>query len=364
MTSRLQELGQALDRVLADGDQIAESLVAMDSHPGIRLLSGVAPTGLTARRWPEAAAAMSAAWQYHGRFREVVEQARELRRRADRPRRRPADADLVELPELLYGPVTGGLGDRPGKDGPLTLADLIARIAVGRDTALGVLTAVQNAWVETMPPLDTVDRRLAEAAVLAESVGTGRNRVVALRRELERAREAVITDPLSARIADPVPALAGRLDALTAELACHAAVRDGFDARLAALDAVLRDVEATEATAPQSYSSVLDTIAAPGLPVPDDRGSAGLRSRIDRLRALRDTASRGALAAEPAAVDRLAGDTHSAALQTLRSVTGQLDRRAELRGRLSAYQAKAAYFGLAEAVAARTAGLYGQGGRQ
>ncbi len=348
MASQLHELGQALDRVLADGDRIAESLVAMDSHPANRLLADADLTGLTARRWAEATAAISSAWEHYGRFREVVAQANEARGRAERARRRPADADLAELTELLYGPVAGGPDGDPGGQRRLTLADLIARIDADRDAALTVLGSVQAAWAETVPPLDTVDRRLTAAAGMAESVGAGRNRIAALRHEVDRARESVITDPLSARVTDQVPALAERLDTLTGELARLAAVRDGFSARLAALEGVLADVEAAEAAARQSYSTVLELIAASGLATPDDRGSAQLRARIDHLRSLRNTASWEAVAAQQASVDRLAGEILTAARLSLRSVTGLLDRRAELRGRLSAYQAKAARFGLAE----------------
>jgi hypothetical protein len=107
-------------------------------------------------------------------------------------------------------------------------------------------------------------------------------------------------------------------------------------------------VEAAEATARQTYAAVVEKIAAPGLPEPTDRGSATLRTRLQRLVSRQDTAGWAALARESDELDRLAATTLDAARTSLRAITGLLDRRAELRGRLEAYQVKAARLGHSE----------------
>ncbi|MDF0529804.1 hypothetical protein P0W64_09450 [Tsukamurella sp. 8F] len=345
MATDLQELGRTLDLVVADGERLAEALVAMDSHPALALVRDAALRGVTARRWAQASTAMTTVWEQYSCLKELVDHGVDIRSRAERSRR-PADSDLALLTELLYGPVVGAAALADGQPG--TLADLIAEMQASHATVVALLTEVDSAWKATVPPLDTVDRRLAEAARMAESVSAGRNRASALRRELNRTREFVLTDPLSALIDDPVRALARRVEELAAELSRLSAVRDDFTARLAALEAVLTDVESMEETAHQAYSAVLEKVAAPGLAEPDRDGSAALRARIERLRSLRDTVSWEAVAAEQESVDRFAGETLAAARLALRSVTGLLDRRAELRGRLEAYRAKAARLGYAE----------------
>jgi hypothetical protein len=343
MASRWEQLERALDHAVADGDRIAESVVSMDSHPAVRLLTDGAVTGLTARRWAQARDEMSAVWQCYSAFRAVLDRAIEVRTRVRRARR-PAEVDLAELAELLCGPVS--LDSAAG--GAATLADLVARIDAGRDTVVRFLDDARAAWAAAVPPLDVVDRRLTGAAVLADTVGAGRNRVAVLRRAVDGARTQLIGDPLSARLTDPVPALAARLDELCAELAGLAALRDGFPMRLAALADIAAEVETNEATARQTYEQVTAKILAPGLPAPDRSGSAVLRARIDRLTALPGTVSWEAVAADADAVDRLAAQTRAATGAALSALTGLLDRRAELRGRLTAYRAKAVRLGFAE----------------
>jgi hypothetical protein len=63
---------------------------------------------------------------------------------------------------------------------------------------------------------------------------------------------------------------------------------------------------------------------------------------------MRDAGRWPELAEEADELDRVATGTLAAARKALRAITGLLDRRAELRGRLEAYQVKAARLGHAE----------------
>jgi hypothetical protein len=219
-------------------------------------------------------------------------------------------------------------------------------------TITGVLAAAESAWSAAIGRLEPLERELHEVSVLAESVAAG-DTVVAesvnrLRRDLESARELVLTDILTVAAADPLPDISTRLVALRTRLAELAALRDSFDARLAGLADVLSDIEATEATARQTYAAVLQKIANPGVPAPDGDGSTRLRTRVDALRAKEDAGDWAALAAEVDALDRDAAETLDAARRSMRTVGGLLDRRAELRGRLEAYRVKAARLGYGE----------------
>ncbi len=354
-----EEIDRALEKVTDDCDRIAESLVAMDGHAGHQLLRNATLTGLTEQRWAAASAAMATLWEQFARYRAMVDRAKEVRAR----RARPGDDELSELTEILSGPVVEldsraiPIEDR-GLTGPslvterITITELLARMRAAFDMVTDVLASAESAWTTAVAQLDPLDRRLHTVSVLAESVAAGDRDVTAtvngLRRGLARARELVLTDVLTAKSTDAVAKIAGQLDKLEADLSELARVRDEFGGRLTALEATLSDIEAAEATARQTYAAVLDKIASPGLPEPTSQGSAGLRARLGRLVAQRDTAGWAQLAREADELDRLAFTTLDSARTALRAITGLLDRRAELRGRLEAYQVKAARLGHAE----------------
>jgi hypothetical protein len=349
-----EEIDRVLAQVEADSERIAESLVAMDAHPGHRLLRDTVLTGLTERRWAEARTAMATLWEQYTTYGALVARAREVRAR----RSRPGDDEIEELTHILGGPVVELDSEaipieRRGLTGPaqvterITMAELLSRMRQAFDTVTGVLAAAETAWSNAIGELDPLDRRVRAVSVLAESVGEDDD-FAALRADLERVRELVLTDVLTAQATDAIPGIERRLTELETRYEEIARVRDEFGGRIRALESVLSDIEAAEATARQTYPAVLEKIASPGLPEPTDQGSAALRTRLRQLRAGMDTSGWAALAKEADALDRLAATTHHAVRTALRAITGLLDRRAELRGRLEAYQVKAARLGHSE----------------
>ncbi|TDV34508.1 hypothetical protein [Actinophytocola oryzae] len=348
-----EEIDRALERVEADSERIAASLVEMDAHPGHRLLRDSALSGRTATRWAEASTAMATLWEQYTTYSNLVTRAREVRAR----RSRPGDEELEELTQILHGPVVELDAEaipieRRGLTGPsqvierITMADLLARMRQAFDTVTAVLAAAESAWSSAVGRLDPLDRRMKAVSVLAESVGEGD--FTSLKRDLEKARELVLTDMLTVHATDAIPDIERRLTELEARLRELARIRDEFASRLTALDARLSDVEAAEAMARQTYTAVLEKIASPGLPEPTDRGSAALRERLQRLRSRLDTAGWAAISRETDELDRFAASTLDTARTAFRAMTGLLDRRAELRGRLEAYQVKAARLGHSE----------------
>ncbi len=350
-----EEIDRALARVRADSDRIAESLVAMDGHPGHQLLKNAALTGLTKQRWVEASTAMATLWDQYATYRDQVARAEEVRAR----RSRPGDDELAELTAILTGPVVELDAkaipiERRGLTGPaqvierITLDDLLARMKQAFDVVTGVLATAESTWSAAIGQLDPLEQRLRTVSVLAESVADGTSEVAALSAELSRVRELVLTDVLTAHSTAALAGVDQRVAALSERLTELARVRDRFDGRLAALENTLVEVEAAEATARQTFAAVQEKIATPGLPVPTGDGSAALRGRLQRLTARRAAAGWAALAREADELDRFAATTLTAARTALRAITGLLDRRAELRGRLEAYQVKAARLGHAE----------------
>jgi hypothetical protein len=347
----------ALARLATDSDRIAESLVAMDAHAGHQLLRGTTPTGLTAQRWTEASAAMATLWEQFATYRATLDRARAVRAR----RAKPGDEELAELTELLTGPVIELDAqhvpiERRGLTGAahvverITLDQLLGRMQASFDLVTGVLAAAEAAWSAVIGRLDPLDGELRTVSVLAESVAAGDKSVAAavnrIGQGLERVREQLITDLLAVHRDDPLPGLTRELAELRARLVELESVRATFDQRLAALDRTVSDVEGVEATARQTYAAVREKIANPGLPEPTGAVSAGLRDRLRRLSA--GTDDWPVLAAEAAALDRDATAALRDARLALGAITGLLDRRAELRGRLEAFQVKAARLGFAE----------------
>jgi hypothetical protein len=219
-------------------------------------------------------------------------------------------------------------------------------------TITDVLATAESAWSAAISRLDPLEGELHDVSVLAESVAAADKGVTEsvnrLRRDLESARELVLTDVLTVATADPLPGIETRLGELRTRLAGYAALRDSFDGRLAGLDHVLSDIEATETTAAQTYAAVREKIANPGIEAPTADGSARLRPRLRALADRRDSGDWARLATDVDELDRAAADALDAAQRALRAAGGLLDRRAELRGRLEAYRVKAARLGYGE----------------
>jgi hypothetical protein len=354
-----EEVDRALDRIGGDCDRIAESLVAMDGHAGHQLLRGATLSGPTAERWAETSAAMATLWEQFATYRGLVDRAREIRAR----RSRPGEEELAELSELLTEPVVVLDSEeipieRRGLTGPslqvqrITLDELLRRMRKTFTSVTDVLATAESAWSAAIGRFDPLEEELREVSVLAESVAAGdkgvTESVARAGRDLEAARELVLTDVLTAATTDPLPGITARLGELRTRLAGVEALRDSIDERLAALDRMLSDVEATEETARQTYAAVVEKIANPGLPAPAGDGSARLRAKIQALAAARDEGDWSTLATRVDELDRVAAGTLDEARRSLRAFGGLLDRRGELRGRLEAYRVKAARLGHGE----------------
>lgn len=346
---------RALAAVQNDSDRIAASLVEMDAHPGHKLLKDAALTGLTAQRWEKARTAMATLWDQYSTYRDMLARAQEVRAR----RSKPGDDELAELTDILHGRVVELDAqevpiERRGLTGPaqvierITLAELLARMQAAFQTVTSVLAAAESAWSAAIGRFDPLDKRLHAVSVQAESVGAAADEVAGIHRDLDRARELVLTDVLTAQATDALPDVERRIAALETRLTGLARVRDEFTARLSTFESTLSDIEALEATARQTYPAMVEKIAAPGLPVPGDQASTTLRARLQRLTDRYGTAGWDVLAREADQLERSATAALDGARTALRAITGLLDRRAELRGRLEAYQVKAARLGHAE----------------
>ncbi|MFD1152683.1 hypothetical protein, partial [Saccharothrix hoggarensis] len=147
---------EELARLRAEGERIAEALLAMDDHPGHGLLRG-ATTGATRDRWREIGPAMVLLWQWFDAYREVLA-------RVD------AAPGPDEVARLVTEPVVV-LDERPVPVRTLTgpavvgervaLGVLVDRMKEQYAQVMAVLTEVREAWARRLELLDPLPGRLA-----------------------------------------------------------------------------------------------------------------------------------------------------------------------------------------------------------
>ncbi|MFI9383370.1 hypothetical protein [Kutzneria sp. NPDC052558] len=317
----VDEADRALDRLGADGDQIAQAVLAMDARPGYHLLSG-ALTGVTEQRWGVASIALNSLWDDFSTYRTLLDQARQVRGR----RARLGDGDLSELTTLVT-----------------RLTGLSTPMGATCTMVTDLLDAVEAAWSEAVDRLDPLDGELRAARTLAGSLAVEEPELDRVADELAEIRRRTAADPLAA---PGVPQqLTDRITAVRTELAALAEARDSLAEQLDRLDGLIDEISDVGQRIRDAHVTVLEKIAAPGLaaftdPVPR------LRARLAELPAMS-----GRLKELAAALEGLREDANAAladARDRLASATGLLDRRLELRGRLDAYHAKASRLGYAE----------------
>ena len=346
---------RALDRLGGECDRIAESLVAMDAHPGHQLLRGSALTGLTQRRWVETSTAMATLWEQFDAYRTLLDRAKAVRAR----RSRPGQPELTELTELLTGNVVELNQqqvpiERRGLTGPalttdkITLAELVTRMKDGYAKVTEVLAQAEQAWSTTLARLDPLDGELRSLAAQAESVDTNQLAAVGrIRERLAEIRTRTVTDPLAIGTDNPLHGIEDELANVRTRLTELATTRDSVDARLDRLGTRLAEIDATQERARTVEHTVREKIASPGLAEITDLTTA-LTARIAALAPLRQAGDWATLAAELDRLDQAVARAQAEAATRLEARTGLLDRRLELRGRLDAYRAKAERLGLAE----------------
>ncbi|WP_433721932.1 hypothetical protein ACQP0C_20005 [Nocardia sp. CA-129566] len=343
----LAEIDGELAARATEFDAITATLLELDRHPGHTLLQRYPPTGLTEQRWQPVRAALALMWADYGRLEGILDTAKQVRG----TRSRLDDGERAELTRLLRGrPYEATRTPIPMAQRSLTgpaeevlfvgLADTVDRMrATFPEIAefLDAVDAVNTRVMSGLAPLqDMVDRARAAGGETTElgAIGDG---IAAL---LSRSA----TDPLALTVAEidaRIAELSGELGRVASLLAELDAVASDWAGAIAETRRRLTALGDTRTRAAAARAQVEAKILAGPLPVhPDD--SAALGAQLD------------ALAANQAAVADLVrlrvqiADATAGAATAEELAQGLLDRRIELRGRLAAYQAKAARLGVSE----------------
>jgi hypothetical protein len=375
-----EEVDRALARLGAEREAVQTSLLALQDHPGCRLLDGAALTGRTLEQWSAAEPGIARLWAMFDTYTEALAAARAVRSR----RNRPNQAELQELTELLRGSgVTVAAGRASGGGLSLTggarlseqvsLNELVERMNDWYGRIIEVAAAADAVWSALPARIDLLLAELGRVRALARSVGvhpgehpTG-DALEEMNQELASLRAEVVADPLAFWTPRPsgfgppggrdqnagtvdtgrYDRSARALDDLRLELQDLLRLRDDADERLEGVGDLLARADATLAEARRARGEVLAKIAATEVPAVPGPASA-LRERLgqaDQLRRHGQWHRLGPL------LDTLEGAAQRELLrarESLTAVTAPLALRAELRGRLDAYKAMGARLGVAE----------------
>jgi len=360
------EADRILTGLTAAHERIAAGMYALDGHRGLAVLRRDGLGGATAGLWREMGPEVDRLWARFAALGDLLERVRAILGRS-----RLDDAARADLARRLTGPSlpvdAAGMPLAPdglAPDGRVAgsaaaaawltagqLADELERRCAG---VLSQLSDVEVASSAVATAVVRVTKSVDAVAALADSVGQ-RQPAEELRSQLAEIERTGLADPLTAapvgRLAD---AFAARLSGLAEaaerareSLAEMVAVRDGYSQRRAALAALVDDVAAAEQAVGVTRARVIEKIADPGWGrAPEAAGV--LRTRLSELDSMADRRAWRELAAHMSIVEQAARQAADRARELAANAEGLLARREELRGRLSAYRAKAAARGLAE----------------
>ncbi|WP_078897602.1 hypothetical protein [Streptomyces rimosus] len=369
-----EEVDRALSRLGDEYEAIETSLLALQDHAGRRLLEGAELTGVTKDRWAATEQSITVLWAHFDAYTAALTTARELRDR----RRWPSPDDLAELTELLRGArvtvsgaATAGaaqLGGPARLSEQFTLEELVGRMNTLYAAALDVIVSADAVWSALPARIDLLAAELRRTLSLARSVGVRPGEHPAgddlerITYELTQLRAQVVSDPLAFWAPDADRSAApggGRPDTVRYDRAARALedarreieavldVRQDAERRLMQLRDVLSRADRTLTEARQARGEVLAKIAASEVPAVSGPPTA-LHEQLTTAAEYRRHAQWHRLSPLLDSLEQRAEDELHRARESLTAVTAPLAVRAELRGRLDAYKAKAARHGLAE----------------
>jgi hypothetical protein len=336
-----------VDAVVDAYDRLAVRMYDLDTHPGLVLCRSPLVAGVTAQRWRALEPELPRLWTAFTQLGVLVTRARDLRGPG-----RPKPAALAELTALLSRPLVGLDGDGvpvPESGTPTlhcTVPELLELVQARYRGLAQFLSTVDAELTAKGERVEAIQERLIRLRTAAVDFGAG-DGLVRAEELLGAVRQRVETDPIGA---EPDADLSVADAAIAAErhrITGLVAVRDGFPARLGRLHGAVDELAEAERRALAVAATAREKTLAPGLPEPPAQAER-LRAETTHLDRLAAGQSWEQLSTALDRVERDLVSAHDAALHTTTAAQGLLDRREELRGRLRAYEVKAARVGAAE----------------
>jgi hypothetical protein len=363
------EVDSVLVALMAAHDRVSAAMFDLDGHTGLSVLRGGSLTGDTQRTAARLLPAVDLLWSHYAAFGSHLERARAIRA----GRSRPGGDELRALTAVLRDQVVALDADGMALDLPVgvgaaprvRLGELVASLEQSVTQVLAQVDEVAAACLSVTGQLAPIEQALGRVRSHAAALGDdalSAGEVDRLAARLAEAREKLLGDPLGAAGAGPAatagagPAgafvgrsrmLAAEVDELAARVAELNALRDDYPRRADRLRAAIDAVAVAEAEVARSYAVCLDKIADPHLPaVPNE--APPLRTHLAQLDQMFRARRWHRLREELATAERATTSAAGRAADLREAADGLMRRRAELRGRLDAYRAKAGRMGLVE----------------
>jgi hypothetical protein len=355
-----EEADAALVGLTAAHDRISAAMYWLDGHPGLAALRRTGLTGRTARTATETLHRVGVLWSQFAALGTRLDRAREARAAAGS---RPNPAELRTLTTMLREPSVPVGPDGMVLDGPVAgagpmlltlpaLANGLEQQTAQTQTVCTQVEAARTAISERLAPLTTaLDRARATASGLGDTGGAHAG-LADVEARLAEEHLTALSDPLGGagndwKAAARLRELAEEVNLIVAGLAGLARLRDGFPERLARLGRDVDGVAAAEERAAAVFATVHEKILAPGLPEAP-HAAESLRAHLRQIAEIQREGRWPRLGEELEAAERGAAAALERAGHLHEAADGLLRRRTELRGRLTAYRAKAARLGLIE----------------
>jgi hypothetical protein len=347
----------AVAAAVAERDTIQANLLELDGSFGKRLLAGATLAGETKKRWDDAAAELTRLWEIFNAYSAVIDRAVEV---LPTVRRSPGPA-LTELTTILNEPsvrlahASSALarGDLTGTaDTTVTLAAALREMRGAFAVAARVVAAAETVWNAMSDQLQQVAADLGAARQRAGGIADDAlaNALALAETDLGQLRDVVNSDPLALWQDGQVDtARLGRLReraaAAVSRAAELAALRENAGQRIAAVAVTVSAAREAWQDAMAAREAALTKVAGELPGPPDVHGLAGQLAALDSLN---EAGRWSRLASELDLLEEQAAAAATGCRDAERQATALLDRRAELRGLLDAYQAKAVQCGGAE----------------
>jgi hypothetical protein len=350
-----------LARLEADAGRVSDALVELTDYNAYKLLESAPLSGTTAQRWQRMSAKIAALWDDFTAYQDVLNRAKEIRGRRIKPR----PEDLAAITRLVRGDSitlstkSVALSERTLL-GPstisetATLAQTLNRMNTEYQLAADFIAQAETAWNRLFAAADPLQGRLKRLGETARGIGdrSVSTAVAGLIDSYSALRREVFADPLG--LVAPGSTFNGRLAEIdrqigvVAEAAAHQAdLRADYDRGTEHLRQLVERVDQVESAQREVAQTVRDKILLESLPAFTTQAPA-LRARLAALDALRTQGQWGRLTAEAAILADVLDAALAAATKVEQLMSGLLERREELRGRLQAYRVRAARKGAAE----------------
>ncbi|HEV7829056.1 MAG TPA: hypothetical protein VGP04_09420 [Pseudonocardiaceae bacterium] len=347
----------AAERLTTEQQAIVENLINLEDHPGRKLLNSTALEGVSLERRAEVLDGVARLWTLYESYRSAAARVRTIMARRSRPTR----TAVREVESLVTGAAMVTVAHPEGLAPPrrLSLNELGAEIHSIYDRIHEVVTAVEQVWSELTVRIDHCDAVLRNAERLAVDLDLAADQDPApgvlsrLALRLGEVRRIVLTDPLQlwadgAVAAAETDQLIAQCEQAHAELHALVDLRQQATKRCDRIGATLTEVsELRQEIAEQRRQANAKILAAPvGELRTPPIDSLGLR--LTAARELHRHRQWRPLGTDLRALERDTAAALTCHQTELIEASEPLRERAELRGRLGGYRAKAAGLGRIE----------------